>query len=845
MQKKPSYEKLEQRIKTLAAEAASLKHAESALQKSEERHRAIVTAFDGLIYVCSQDYRIEFMNKNLVERTGYDATGDLCFKVLHERDAVCPWCVNEQVFKGETIRWEVQSPKDNRWYYVVNTPIYHPDGSLSKQSMIQDITDRKQMDEMLRASEEKYRLLVNNLPGIVYKGHRDWTVEFFDEKVELLTGYDADEFNSRNLKWSDIIVEEDLEAVREHFIQALKTDKSYLREYRIKSKAGNIRWIQARGQIVCDAQGKVDYVGGVFFDITDRKFAEEALRESEEKFRSIVESSPMGIHMYALEPNGRLAFTGANPAADAILGVDNTQFVGKTIEESFPMLIETEVPERFRRACASGEIWQTEQIDYEDEHIKGAYEVHAFQTAPNTMAAMFLDITHRIQTQEKLKKSERFLQNIFDTIQDGISVLDKELNIVQVNNTMEKWYAHAMPFTGKKCYEVYHGRTKRCKICPSIRALETGSLQMDIVPLIESGQAVGWLELYSFPIMDKNEKPRGIVEYVRNITDRKRAEQALRESEQRFRTVADFTYNWESWIAPDGNYHYVSPSCERITGYQAQEFINRTELLEKIVHPEDRDFYSRHLAGEMESKDPLNLEFRIITRNGSKRWISHTCQPVYGDDGNFLGRRASNRDITEKKRGETALRKAHAELERRVEQRTAELVAANKELTAEISSRKRAEKALKRRGVELEMKTIGLEEANTALKVLLKQREEDKTELEEKVLLNVRELVLPYLEKLKKKKMNEKQRAYIGILESNLNDIVSPFVHGLSAKLIKLSPTELQVTNLIKQGKTTKEIADMMNLATSTIDFHRNNIRKKFGIRNKKTNLRTYLASFS
>ena len=703
----------------------------------------------------------------------------------------------------------------------------------------------KQAERALQESEGKYRLLVNNLPGIVYKGYKDWSVEFFDRKVALLTGYDVDEFNSQNMKWSDIIVDEDFEAVRDHFIQALKTDKSYVRDYRIKSKDGSIHWIQARGQIVCDDDGHMKYVSGVFFNITDRKRAEEALRESEEKFRNIVESSPMGIHMYKLKPDGRLIFTGANPAADAILGINNTQFFGKTIEEAFPPLVNTEVPGRFRRACVKGETWQAEQIDYKDKQIKGAFEVHAFQTAPGTMAAMFLDITHRKQTDYKLKKSESFLQNIFDAIQDGISVLDKDLNIMRINNTMEKWYAHAIPITGKKCYEVYHGRTKRCEICPSIRALETGRLQMDIVPLVESGQSVGWLELYSFPIMDKDGSPSGIVEYVRNITERKKAELALRESEQRFRTVADFTYDWESWIAPDGTYIYVSPSFERITGYQAQEFINRTELLENIIHPDDHNFLSRHLEEEMESKNALNIEFRIITRSGDERWIAHICQPVYGDDDSFLGRRASNRDITEKKRGETALRKAHGELEKRVEERTTELMKTNKELKAEISNRKKVEKALKQRGVELEIKTIGLEEANTALKVLLKQREEDKIELEEKVLLNVRELVLPYLEKLKMKKLGEKQRAYIGIIESNLNDIVSPFVHGLSSKLIKLSPTELQVSNLIKQGNTTKEIAEIMNLATSTIDFHRNNIRKKFGIKNKKTNLRTYLSSFS
>ena len=715
----------------------------------------------------------------------------------------------------------------------------------SVKELEKEASKLKQAERALQESEGKYRLLVNNLPGIVYKGYKDWSVGFFDRKVELLTGYDVDEFNSQNMKWSDIIVDEDFEAVRDHFIQALKTDKSYVRDYRIKSKDGGIQWIQARGQIVCDDDGHMKYVSGVFFNITDRKRAEQDLRESEEKFRNIVNSSPMGIHIYKLEPDGRLILTGANPAADAILGINNTQFFGKTIEEAFPPLVNTEVPGRFRRACVKGETWQAEQIDYEDKQIKGAFEVHAFQTAPGTMAAMFLDITHRKQTEDKLKKSESFLQNIFDAIQDGISVLDKDLNILQVNKTMEKWYAHAMPFKGKKCYEFYHGRTKRCEICPSIRALEKGSLQMDIVPLVESGQSVGWLELYSFPILDADGIPAGIVEYVRDITERMEAEKALRGSEQRFRTVADFTYDWESWIAPDGTYLYVSPSCQRITGYGAHEFLLDAKLLEKIVHPDEHKLLVRHLKEEIMSINAQTIEFRIITSSGDERWIAHICQPVYGDDGSFLGRRTSNRDITEKKQGEAALRRAHEELEKRVEERTAELMKTNIELKAEILNRKTAEKALKQRGVELEIKTIGLEEANTALKVLLRQREEDKIELEEKVLLNVRELVLPYLEKLKMKKLGEKQRAYLGIIESNLNDIVSPFVHGLSSKLIKLSPTELQVSNLIKQGNTTKEIAEIMNLATSTIDFHRNNIRKKFGIKNKKTNLRTYLSSFS
>jgi PAS domain S-box-containing protein len=149
----------------------------------------------------------------------------------------------------------------------------------------------KRSEKALFESEKKYRFLIQNIPSIVYKGYKDWSIEFFDRKIELLTGYDVDEFHSGRMKWSDIIEKEDLEAARENFIQALKTDKSYVREYRIKSKAGNIHWIQERGQIVCDNKGKIAYVNGFFFDITERKEAKEALIESEEMARVLLNAS--------------------------------------------------------------------------------------------------------------------------------------------------------------------------------------------------------------------------------------------------------------------------------------------------------------------------------------------------------------------------------------------------------------------------------------------------------------------------------------------------------------------------------------------------------------------------
>ncbi len=133
-------------------------------------------------------------------------------------------------------------------------------------------------------------------------------------------------------------------------------------------------------------------------------------------------------------------------------------------------------------------------------------------------------------------------------------------------------------------------------------------------------------------------------------------ESELRESEERFRTLADFTYDWEYWLNPDGNYVYVSPSCERITGYCSDEFRRNPELLETITHPDDRAIVTKHLREEpVEGSLVYPLVFRVITRGGEERWLEHVCQPVYGSTGNYLGRRGSNRDITERRRAEEAL----------------------------------------------------------------------------------------------------------------------------------------------------------------------------------------------
>ena len=158
-----------------------------------------------------------------------------------------------------------------------------------------------------------------------------------------------------------------------------------------------------------------------------------------------------------------------------------------------------------------------------------------------------------------------------------------------------------------------------------------------------------------------------------------------------------------------------------------------------------------------------------------------------------------------------------------------------------ITPLKLAEETIKKREEELNVKSENLQEANTALKVLLKRREEDKTELEEKVVTNVQQLITPYLEKISQTRLDTRQRTFLEILESHLNDIVSPFLHKMSTMHLQLTPQEIQVATLIKSGRTSKEIANILSISTNAVDFHRKNIRKKFGLNHQKTNLRSFL----
>ncbi len=146
--------------------------------------------------------------------------------------------------------------------------------------------------------------------------------------------------------------------------------------------------------------------------------------------------------------------------------------------------------------------------------------------------------------------------------------------------------------------------------------------------------------------------------------EQQRVSKALQQSEQKYRVVADFTHDWEYWRTTDGSFAYISPSCETITGYTQAEFIADPVLITRIVHPDDRKAFSDHLTAAVHNADPVEVRFRIIRKDGQERWLGHVCQPVLDEDGSLLGRRASNRDITQSIEAEQAVARSRRDLVR-------------------------------------------------------------------------------------------------------------------------------------------------------------------------------------
>lgn len=271
-----------------------------------------------------------------------------------------------------------------------------------------------------------------------------------------------------------------------------------------------------------------------------RHRAEEELRASEERNRRIIEGSPTGIHLYELEPDETLAFLGANPAADRILGIEHARLVGRTIDDVFPGLRESGVPECYREVARTGSPWHADLVTYGDRRIEGAYEVWAYSIRPGRIVVQFVDIADRLALEEELRELGRQWKVVFEAIGQPVMILGPDREILSVNRATERVTGLAADeMIGRPCTEIFHGSTEPPGECPFHRVQQSEEKDGPVEMVVEG---MGGTYLVSCtPIYDDDGRLEKVVHLATEITDRVRYEQDLRLANDKLALISNVT----------------------------------------------------------------------------------------------------------------------------------------------------------------------------------------------------------------------------------------------------------------------------------------------------------------
>ena len=908
------------------------KEAQEKVRENEERFKELADLLPQTVFEFDLTGRFTFINRKGLELFGYTAEdleggGHVLDALLPEqRQTAWKNILSLGDGKKSTGNEYIALRKDGTQFPVLayTTQVRRHGVVVGYRGILVDITERKQSEELLRRSQEAFRDLVENVDDVLYTTDRDLVITYVSPVVKNVLGYDPSELVGRPAL--SLVYSHDLPTIAKA-VEDVLSGASYPSEYRMVTKTGEARWVRTLSRSIFEGDVFTG-VRGVLADINDRKLVEQALRDSEQRFERVAQQSREMV--WEVDADG--LYTYVSKAAEKILGYRPDEMVGKL--HFYDLQPESE-RERFRLASFR-QIANRESFHNQVNHVEtrtgqivwfltsGAPILDEQGNLRGYMGAD-LDITERKRAEEALQEKDEFLSSIIENIPDMIFVKDaEELRFVRFNKAGEELLGYKREeLIGKNDYDFFPREQADFFTRKDREVLETGQLHEIPEEPIDTKHGRRIVQTKKIPLVEKNGKSTFLLGISRDVTANKRAQEALRESEERFRELYKGspipTYTWQrkgdEFVLIDSNEAgaaLTGRSFKSYLGASAKEvftdqlgfvrdmedcFDNRATIIREMefsdqaigdkfqlilrytfVPPDLVLVLTEDITKRKQDENALRMSeerFRTLFRSSPLAILlfQHKNDDLELVDGNeaaavlFKGILPNPLGTSTKHifgREPKFLNEIHDCFRRRASCRIesphqfwngGDHIFLNIYATfippdlllikaEDVTDRKHMEVELRTANEQLDADRLALVDKNVALREVLSQIKDEVNQVRQNMQSNIDKLIMPILRKLRDRS-REGERIDLDLLESLLADVASPFVREIETRFVQLTPRETEICNMIRSGLQSKEMGLSLGISVRTVEKFRQKIRQKLGVEGRDVNLTTYLRSLA
>ncbi|MBI3803719.1 MAG: PAS domain S-box protein [Nitrospirae bacterium] len=654
----------------LANDVTERLRAGEAVKQSEAHLRAIIDSEPECVKTVSLDGTLLAMNPAglamIQAASEREVVGKNALELVHPEDRLGYRALHQSASQGESghLQFRMVGLQGRvRWVETHSVPLKDQHGGIcSVLSVTRDITERKQAEEALRETQRTYSTLISNLPGLVYRCRNDsgWTMEFISDGVFPLTGYASSDFTEGKITFGGLIHFDDRKMVYETVQTSLQQKNPFQLVYRILTASREEKWVWEQGRGVFSPAGELLFLEGFITDITEQKHAEEALQRSEEQYRLLFDRNPWP--MWVVDPKTQ-AYMAVNDAAIRHYGYSREEFLRMTLFDIRPL---EEIP-LLKKYLADttktppdpvqGGLWTHRKKDGTLIEVEITWNMILVR-GKEAWLVLAEDVTESRKTERELQESERRFRQLAENIHEVFWVVENTpRQVLYISPAYEQIW-------GRSCQSLYaephsfldavHPGDRSRLISGMVTVSEGKRLDIEY-RIIRPDGSIRWIRDRGFPVKDESGKTYRITGVATDITDRRRAEEALRETNETLRALIHASPLAIFTLDPQGRVKMWNPAAERIFGWSEPEILDHPlPILSNGPEP-DEDVLQKSIGS---GKGFTGIEVRRRRKDGSVIDLSISIAPLPGVGQTMNGMVAVVADISDRKKTEEALRKS-------------------------------------------------------------------------------------------------------------------------------------------------------------------------------------------